>query len=83
MTPMQPVLISKRRFGRATFEVEQPLPHLEVDHQLLLTTDDYPGKLGTALVVEYVRVELRQTKRRPLRYEVHVFCREQVRPPPL
>ena len=62
---------------------DEPLPHLEVGHQLLLTTDDYPGKIGTALVVEHVRVCIIQRKQSLTQYEVHVFCREQASPPPL
>jgi hypothetical protein len=46
----------------ATFEVDAPLPHLLVGHQLLLTTDDYPGKIGTALVIEYVRIAMSHLK---------------------
>ena len=67
----------------ATIEVTEPLPHIEVGHQLLLSTDDYPGKIGTALVVEHVRVSIVYRGKMFRQYEIHVFCREQESPPPL
>lgn len=67
----------------ATFETNEPLPHLSVGHQLLLTTDDYSQKIGSALVIQYVRVCISHLGGRFVRYETHVFCQEQEQPPPL
>lgn len=67
----------------AEIEQDEPLPHIAVGHQLLLTTDDYQGKPGTALVVEHVRIAMLRRRNQWRQNEVHVFCREQVRPPPL
>lgn len=67
----------------AEIRTDDPLPHLEVGHQLLLTTDAYPGKIGTALIVEHVRICIVQRRQILTQYEVHVFCREQESPHPL
>ena len=68
----------------ATIETDEPLPHLLVGHQLLLSTDDYSAKLGMSLEIQYVRVCLSLHKR-VLKHEVHVFCVERTRAqtPPL
>lgn len=66
-----------------TIETDEPLPHLLVGHQILLSTDDYQEKIGTVLIVEYIRVCISRRKGSFQRYDVHVFCREQESPPPL
>ena len=68
----------------ATIETDEPLPHLSVGHQLLLSTDDYSPKLGMSLEIQYIRVCL-SLRKRVLKHEVHVFCAErtQEQTPPL
>ncbi len=64
-------------------EQEEPLQHLEIGHQLLLSSDDYQQKIGNALVIEHIRICLTHTQKSIRKYEVHVFCRDVERPPPL
>jgi hypothetical protein len=35
-------IYESKEFIAATFETAEPLPHLEVGHELLLSTDAYP-----------------------------------------
>lgn len=63
-------------------EQDEPLPHLAVGHQLLLSSDEYQQTLGTALVVEHIRVRLTHLRRSFRSCEVHVYCRVEERPPP-
>mgnify|MGYP001567593037 CR=1 FL=1 len=68
----------------ATIETDEPLPHLLVGHQLLLSIDDYSTKLGCSLVIQYVRCCIRRRNSHShIEYEVHVFCQEQEKNPPL
>jgi hypothetical protein len=58
-----------------TLETSEPLPHLEVGHELLLTSENYSQKIGSALVVERIRVVASHLGGEFLRYDIHVFCR--------
>ncbi len=60
----------------ATLEVDGPLPHIEVGHQLLLNTDTRSATKGKALVIEQIRVVITFRRSRRSYYEVLVFCRE-------
>lgn len=61
----------------ATFERSEPLPHLEVGHELLLSTDGYHEKTGRVLVVQGVRVAMTYLHGEFRRYDIHVVCQEQ------
>jgi len=64
----------------ATIEVDEPLPHLEVGHELLLSTDAYHGKSGHVLVIQGVRTAMVYRHHKFGFYEIHVLCREQESP---
>jgi len=66
----------------ATFETIEPLPHLSVGAQLVLTTDGYSQRIGTALVIEQARVVISHLRGDFARYDIHVFCRVEEQPLP-
>jgi hypothetical protein len=57
-----------------TIEVDEPLPHLEVGHQLILFTADYHRNGG--MVIEQVRSSIVFLKGAFKRYQIHVYCKE-------
>ena len=64
----------------ATIQTNEPLPHIEVGHELLLWTDEYHGKSGSVLVVQAVRVVMGRHREGFERYDIHVVCQEQESP---
>jgi hypothetical protein len=67
----------------AQLQTNEPLPHLEIDHELILTTDSFSNKSGTVLTIEDIRVVTSYTKGEFIRYDVHVICREETSSLPL
>jgi hypothetical protein len=61
----------------ATWQVDEPLPHLEVGNKLLLESKNYSQKTGSLLAIEGVRVVISHLDGIFVRYDIHVSCREQ------
>lgn len=67
----------------ATIDSDEPLPHLEVGHELLVEIDGHEPKRGYHLEIQRIRVRLvRKHKASALRFEVLVVCEERAQTPP-
>ena len=60
-----------------TIKTQEPIPHLEVGHELILAND---VMVEYSLVVRRIRVSVTYTRSGPSRCEIHVFCENDGRP---
>lgn len=64
----------------STFEQDEPLPHLEVGHKLVLTAD-YNGDLDAHVEILEIQLVISHLGGALVRFDVHVVCREVDKPP--
>jgi hypothetical protein len=65
----------------ATFETNEPLPHLSVGTHLALTTDEFEHRSGTSLEIRHIQVTISHLKGDLVRYDVHIQAVELAEPP--
>jgi hypothetical protein len=63
----------------ATFSTDEPLPHIEVGHSLMLESDSYSTKIGYELVIVHVRTYLFVQKGFVIRQGTSVYLTEKDR----
>jgi hypothetical protein len=59
----------------ATLESDEPLPHLEVGHELILNTEKAHEGAGSLWVIEHIRVVASHLGGQFVRYDVHLAVR--------
>ena len=63
----------------ATLSTDEPLPHIEVGHSLMLEADDYSTRMGHELVITHVRTYLFLQKGFVIRQRTSIYLTEKDR----